>query len=115
MTKLNLNKFIDIARNSLLTGIQLYIEINGSKDFYNEPSLTEKEELIKGISLNIPIKDDINESILLSISLIKDGQEVFILEKFFLKSLQHTGYRYLEYETLNILNQIIEKLNENQN
>ena len=47
MTKLNLNKFIDKARNSLLTGIQLYIEINGSKDFYNRPSLTEKEKLIK--------------------------------------------------------------------
>lgn len=112
--KVNLDEYIGKAKECLVNGIYKYLEVYGTEEFQDKPTLTENETLVKGIATNISISDDTFADKLLSLSIIKEDGEEYIVLKYMLET-HCIVYTYIEEESLSKLNQIIEGLYENQN
>lgn len=107
--ELDLNRYIDKAKECLLNGIKKYVEVNGDLEFENKPHLVHNERLVKGISTEISLiyddTDDNNK--LLSISIIRDDDEEYLLGTVWDKDNGFMIYSYLDDENLDTLNLII--------
>lgn len=105
--KFDFNRYLNSAKNCILDGIKKYVEEVGSSEFEYKPFLLDEETLLKGISTDIVLKDDMNK--LYSISIIKNNNtnDEYLLGKSWNENISGITYSYLEFENIDALFLII--------